>query len=103
MSGVSIARDGSGDGWLVSGRLDFSTAGQALDDELIGAALQADTVIDLSGVEYIDSAGLAVLLEWLRRARERGVKLRFSNIPEEILPYARVCGVEPLLPTTEAA
>jgi len=40
-------------------------------------------VIDLSAVTYLDMSGLAILLEALKAARERSVKLRMTGIRGE--------------------
>lgn len=55
-------------------------------------------VVDLKEVERIDSAGLALLVHWLRESRRRGVSIRFQNIPGRMLALARVCGLDRLLP-----
>jgi phospholipid transport system transporter-binding protein len=46
--------------------------------------------VDLSGVARSDSAGLALLLEWQRRARGG---LRFSGIPSQLADLIRVSGL----------
>lgn len=53
--------------------------------------------LDLSGVTAADSAGLAVLLTWVERARSAGQVLVFGALPAQMLAIARVCGVETLL------
>ncbi|MEJ2315344.1 MAG: STAS domain-containing protein [Gammaproteobacteria bacterium] len=37
--------------------------------------------IDLGSVEHFNSAGLALLLQWLEDARRRNVELTFLNLP----------------------
>jgi phospholipid transport system transporter-binding protein len=54
--------------------------------------------IELSGVRRSDSAGLALLVECLREARQSGAKVRLFNIPEQMLAIARVSGLETVLP-----
>ena len=44
--------------------------------------------IDLAGTERIDSAGLALLLEWKARARNRNEPLSLINPPEHLLRLA---------------
>jgi phospholipid transport system transporter-binding protein len=53
--------------------------------------------IDLSGVTAGDSAGLAVLVEWLSAARARGATLRYEAVPAQILAIARISDLEALL------
>ncbi len=54
--------------------------------------------VDLAGVTRSDSAGLALLIEWLRLARRRGVTLRFAGLPGQMREIARISDLLPLLP-----
>ena len=56
------------------------------------------TVIDLSGVTQADSAALAMLLTWLRRASEQQVSLQFDNLPADLESLGKVCGTDELIP-----
>ncbi len=58
----------------------------------------AEAVVDLAGVDRIDSAGLALLVEWLRQAKRKGIAIHFRNIPARMLAIATVCGLEQILP-----
>lgn len=53
--------------------------------------------LDLSGVERSDSAGIALLIGWVRLAQQQRAKITFHNIPEQLLGLARVGGVEQVL------
>lgn len=52
---------------------------------------------DLAGVTRVDSAGLALLLEWLREARRRGKDIHFQNIPRQLAAIAKVSGLNDIL------
>jgi len=54
--------------------------------------------IDLRQVSRSDSAGLALLVEWLRDAQRSGANLRFFNIPAQMLEMARASGLDQILP-----
>ncbi|MBA1146094.1 STAS domain-containing protein [Ectothiorhodospiraceae bacterium WFHF3C12] len=54
--------------------------------------------IDLGQVERADSAGLALLIDWTRRARDNGQDIRFTNLPDQMLAIARVSGLDTMLP-----
>ena len=58
----------------------------------------ADVEVDLSGVTRCDSAALAMLLEWVGRARRGGGALRFRSLPASLLAIAAISEVEGLLP-----
>lgn len=54
--------------------------------------------IDLGEVTRADSAGLALLIEWMGLARRNGTEIRFLNMPEQMREIARVTEVKSLLP-----
>lgn len=82
---------------VASGELSFETAAEALrkGDELIGRG--GDWVVDLSRVDSGDSAGVAVLVEWLATARSKGGAVRYDGIPAQMLAIARISDLEDLL------
>lgn len=83
----------------VSGDLTFATVTALWRDSqpLLGAG-GARLQIDLAGVGHADSAGLALLVEWLRNARTAGVELVFQAVPAQLLAIASASGVDRLLP-----
>ncbi|MEA5097624.1 MAG: STAS domain-containing protein [Burkholderiaceae bacterium] len=55
------------------------------------------TAFDLSRVEALDSAAIAILLAWQRAARARGTNLDFHNPPSVLCSLAALYGVAELL------
>jgi anti-anti-sigma factor len=51
-------------------------------------------VIDFSAVSYLDMAGIATLLEALKAARERSVKLRLTGISGQVRTLAEVAQLD---------
>lgn len=95
---MSISLDRSTDGpWRLRGELSFATTPGLLAQSQGLFRDSGEYEIDLAGVERMDSAGLALLVEWLRLARDREARLRYHNLPEQIADLARVCGVDELL------
>jgi phospholipid transport system transporter-binding protein len=87
-----------GDGrFAMSGHLTFQTVPQyqAKAGALFEGGAQALT-IDMQGVSQADSAGLALMIEWLLQARAAKRRLVFSNIPEQVSDLIRVNGLTPL-------
>jgi len=64
--------------------------------ELIGAAAREIT-IDLSSVPSADSAGLALLVDWLARARASDKVLRYVEPPAALRSLAQLSDVERLI------
>ena len=82
----------------IDGRLDFNSVIQALEtSKHLFAELHA-VQLDLSGVSAIDSAGLALLIEWISRAKRGKCNLVFSHVPAQAMAIARISDVEKLLP-----
>ena len=53
--------------------------------------------IDLAQVTHTDSAGLALLVEWLREASRRSVRIEFLNLPAQMLALAGAANLEQVL------
>ncbi len=98
-TGVSRARlESLGEGrFRVSGVLDASTAREVLEQSESPFAQSKEIDVDLGGVGESDSAGLALLIEWLRAARQGGRAIRFTNVPAQIEALARISEVEDLI------
>jgi phospholipid transport system transporter-binding protein len=93
MSGQGFQVDQSApDTVAVSGALTFGTAAAAL--EAIRTALPGRQVLDLTGVERSDSAGLACVLAVLALG---GGKVRVMHVPQGMQRLAKVCEVDGLL------
>ncbi len=97
MSEVSIEkiRDGH---FLVRGALRFETVPGVWREGLRVLSGTSSLVLDLKGVTRSDSAGLALLIEWMREARRRKAQIHYRNIPSQMQAIARVSGLESLLP-----
>ena len=50
--------------------------------------------LDLSKVSSTDSAGLALMIEWLKQCRHQRVQLHFKNIPEQLRHLAQLSGFD---------
>ena len=93
-----FALEDLGDGrFSLSGEMNFDTAERILKEsgELFEDHTQLE--IDLSGVTDSDSAGLALLLEWVTWANHTVREIRFTGMPERVQAIARTTEVERLL------
>jgi phospholipid transport system transporter-binding protein len=61
------------------------------------AAATTELEFDLQGVAASDSAGLALLIDWLAEARARQRTLRYRQAPDALLALARLSEVEALI------
>ena len=83
----------AGERWLLAGALTVDTAASVLESSR-NAALPRSGLVDLSRLDAVDSAAVAVLLVWRRRAAVEGVKLSFSDAPANLRALAELYGVE---------
>lgn len=57
-----------------------------------------ELAIDLSGITRSDSAGVALLLEWLRRARAAGHTIRYLDPPAQMSAIIAFSALGDILP-----
>jgi phospholipid transport system transporter-binding protein len=63
----------------------------------LGASTEPTLELDCAAVADADSAGLAVLVDWLAWARASGRVLRLKNVPAKLLDIARISELDELL------
>ena len=85
--------------FAVCGELSFVTAARAhaAGCALLQRGTGSEMRIDCAGIESADSAGLAVLLDWLAVASRRGMPLQFVALPLPLRQLAHIGGVSELL------
>ena len=89
--------DLGGGRFSLSGRMAFDTAGQILHESEGPFQEHTRIEVDLTGVDETDSAGLALLLEWITWANHTVREIRFTEVPEKIKAIAKTTEVEHLL------
>jgi phospholipid transport system transporter-binding protein len=84
---------------VVRGELTFATARDArqLGVLVISGSRAQRLVVDCSGVTRGDSAGLAVLLDWLAWGRRNSRGVTLEHLPATLLAIARISEVDGLL------
>ena len=60
--------------------------------------LSGEVKFDFNGLDNIDTAGLAWLLQQLAQAKRRGITIALCNVPKQLLSLADVTAVRALLP-----
>ncbi|MEW8429980.1 MAG: STAS domain-containing protein [gamma proteobacterium symbiont of Ctena orbiculata] len=96
MTITKVERDGAFR-FHVQGDMTFSSVKDLLQrsTELFSSVDELE--VDLSQVDHADSAGLALVLEWMAQAGERNAKIVFTGNPESMISIARLCQAESLL------
>ncbi|PID62728.1 MAG: hypothetical protein CSB44_03165 [Gammaproteobacteria bacterium] len=95
MSGFNL--QAGDDALYLGGELDFDNAAEALASVITHIESQGDLTIDLAGVSKSNSAGLALMIEWLARASKAGHAIQYRNVPEGLMELARVSQVDELI------
>jgi phospholipid transport system transporter-binding protein len=84
--------------YLLHGELSFNTV-SAISANFAKMVNKSDEIIlDLHGVTRTDSAGLALLIDWLRSARHEHKRIVFKNMPSQMLAVAKVSELDDILP-----
>jgi phospholipid transport system transporter-binding protein len=87
----------------VSGALTFETARSAYEAGVrtirngSAGSARSPLQIDCEGVTESDSAGLAVLIEWLADGTKLGRKIAFANLPDGIKAAAQISDATAIL------
>lgn len=95
-AGVSIIRP--------AGRLNMVTAGELRD--LVHATVEGGhtrIVIDLAGVDFMDSSGLGALINALKTARQAGGDLRIASPNEQVQLVLSLTNLDRVLPPYDTA
>lgn len=86
------------DGWALQGELSFASVPELLTRSQHQIDFSSQINLNLKDIHHADSAGLALLLEWLDLAHKAGGQISFSQLPEALLDIAKVSNAEALLP-----
>ena len=81
--------------FTVEGDLSFA----CIDEQAMAASFTAirgsDVIsIDLAKVRMTDSAGLALMIEWIKHSRANQTRLIFKNIPAQLIALAKLSGFD---------
>lgn len=82
----------------IEGDLDlYSSYNLKEDVKKVYLSAPDDLTIDLSGLNYIDSAGIAFLIDIKKSSMQKGKKCEIQNIPGDILRMFRSLRVDTIL------
>jgi phospholipid transport system transporter-binding protein len=93
VSKLNIIDQGTGH-FVVDGDLTFSTIDKQSVKSFSFLKTAKEITIDLSRVSCTDSAGLALMIEWIKYTRHNKTQLNFKNIPEQLLTLAKLSGLD---------
>lgn len=100
MDEARLIDDGDGK-FRVVGEMTFETSPVLLDRSEKLFAPHSLIRVDLTEVQRADSAGLALMIEWITWANRTVREIRFDNIPDMIMNIARISEIEDMLKVGE--
>lgn len=80
--------------FAVDGDLTFLTIAKDTINSLAFLTSAKNVTIDLGRVQNTDSAGLALMIECIKRAKMNRTTLKFSNVPKQLLNLAKLSGLD---------
>lgn len=87
---------------IIDGELSYGTASAVLEQATALFSKLDELDIDLAAVSSSDSAGVAVLVDWMRYAKQTDKHVVFHNIPAQILAIASASGLDEVLPVASS-
>jgi anti-sigma B factor antagonist len=91
-----------GDGWTVvraSGDLDLTTAPRLREQVVqVVTSGQPSVILDLEGVDFVDSTGLGVIVGLLKRTRSQGGDLRLVSTRRSLQKVLELTSLDRALP-----
>jgi phospholipid transport system transporter-binding protein len=94
---IELTEDGT---FCIHGELTFDTVTALSHKAKNLFAGQKEVVVDLAQVSHSNSAGLALLLEWLSQSKTSRTSIQFKHIPDALTSIADLYNVRSLLPQT---
>jgi len=82
----------------LAGELSYSTVNDVLGETDTMFESLSSLDIDLADITRGDSAGLALLVHWIRQANTSTKQLVLHNVPAQMLAIAAASGLDELLP-----
>lgn len=89
MKPLTINKIANGD-FAVVGDLTFASLDKNAVKNMAFLTSSKEVSIDLCQVVNTDSAGLALMIEWIKYARSHRTQLRFHNIPKQLRSLAKL-------------
>jgi len=87
----------------VSGEVDHHAARQLMEElsRRMEAALPLSLEMDLGGVTFMDSSGIALVLRAFRRMGQLRGTMRLTHVPPQAAKVLKAAGIDALIPFAE--
>ena len=81
----------------LGGDVDLASSPQARE-AILGSLAKASVLVDLSAVEYIDSSGVASLVEGYQSAKDKGLRFGLVGVSEAALMVLQLARLDKVFP-----
>jgi len=100
---VTCAEEGQALTVRVEGEVDHHAARELMGEvaRRIDAALPRSLELDLGGVTFMDSSGIAVVLRSWRRMQELGGTMAVRRVPAQAAKVLKAAGIDRLVPWSQ--
>ena len=84
--------------FLISGDLGFCNVMHIYERSLSQVQRCHELNFDFAQVTSSNSAGLALIIEWLKCAKQHNKPINFTNLSPDLLAIAKAAGIDNLIP-----
>lgn len=87
----------------LSGEIDHHSARDIREgvDRLLISQRPKTLILDLSGIDFMDSSGLGLVLGRYRKIKEAGAEMYLANVDERTMRILKMAGVDKIIKTVE--
>ncbi len=84
----------------LTGELNFDSVAELINQPQINfdAAENDQIEVDLSKISRFNSASLALLIEWMKIAEQKGLQIKYHSAPEQLMKISEAYGLREELP-----
>ena len=84
----------------LSGEVDHHGAGVLMKelDQILESRLPKAVTLDLSGISFMDSSGIAVMLRVFKRMKAAGGSVKVQGVPTQADRVLKTAGLDKLMP-----
>jgi phospholipid transport system transporter-binding protein len=83
--------------FVIAGELNFTTVVALWDASLPLLKDAPQLNFDFTSVRNCNSAGIALMLEWVKYAKQHHKTIRFNNLPKQLKSIINVAGITAIL------
>lgn len=81
----------------ITGELDFANVMAIYKKSLLQMHDQATLTFDFSSLKSSNSAGFALIVEWIKFAKSQNKPICFENLSDDLLSIAKTSGMDKLI------